>query len=828
MNMHKGNGHEGFAAGADQDFTHLSELIGARVYDQTTETYECASGKALILEVMPLIGMDADGAKTLVNFVNDIDLGDGTIQVLNWASHRIAEPLHRWAQARGTDETGITASRIGMFSEAAKGNNPRDTRWRPRQIRVFFIIWLPSERHAGPVDMRLVTIKQRLRETFIMLGTQSRVVGPEALLSLYLELLAPDLSEIDHPRPRWSHLQSLAEQCVAPGHTLSAGYKELRFSQPAEARSDILARHYTLQQLPERWLPGSAATMIGDIFRAHRLCPWPLLQCLSFKMADFNRDAVSLSSAKKDKAANSIFRYVMPQLVREAADLRQLNDALSDGESAVKMLFHCVLYAPEGELVEAEASLKGLFSSADFRMAAEHGLHLAGLNAALPLGATDQTMRAMQQLRRLKTVMLRNAATLMPLFGEWRGNNMRQPGIMLTTGRRGQLAGWTPWQSDGNFNVSIVGMSGQGKSVAMQEMMNGILATGGSVVVIDDGYSFQNAATLMGGAHVDFGDEDLRINPFAAVQQDLVKGDLAEEVTSMLVAFCSALAHPGSETGDIERSILIDVVQSVWSTKGNDGSIDDVVETLQADGRPGSDDLVTLLKPFTSDGAFGARFAGGCSARFDSRLVVFEMSALRQRHEIRAAAMVLLIFLATQRMFTSPRDHRVAIMVDEAWALLEGTSAKFIEGVARRARKYNGALICATQGVDEFFRNPSAEAAWSTSDWTIFFKQKESSIATLKREQRIDLERDPVLEKALRSLNSIRDAWSELVIHGPGGWDIHRLLLDDVSLTAFSSSGDDVAAIEALIAGGKTRAEAIAHHAGTIRSGSATTGGQGT
>ena len=161
------------------------------------------------------------------------------------------------------------------------------------------------------------------------------------------------------------------------------GYKELRFSQPAEARSDILARHYASAAL-ERWLPGSAATTT-TISRAHRLCPLPLLQCLSFKMADFNRDAVSLSSAKKDKAANSIFRYVMPQLVREAADLRQPNDALSDGESAVKMLFHCVLYAPEGELVEVEASLKGLFSSADFGMAAEHGLHLAGLNAALPL-----------------------------------------------------------------------------------------------------------------------------------------------------------------------------------------------------------------------------------------------------------------------------------------------------------------------------------------------------------------------------------------------------------------------------------------------------------
>ena len=79
-------------------------------------------------------------------------------------------------------------------------------------------------------------------------------------------------------------------------------------------------------------------------------------------------------------------------------------------------------------------------------------------------------MRAMQQLRRLKTVMLR-AATLMPLFGEWRGNNMRQPGIMLTTEGGASLPAGPP-ATRRNFNVSIVGMSGQGKSVAMQEMMN--------------------------------------------------------------------------------------------------------------------------------------------------------------------------------------------------------------------------------------------------------------------------------------------------------------------------------------------------------------------
>ena len=37
-------------------------------------------------------------------------------------------------------------------------------------------------------------------------------------------------------------------------------------------------------------------------------------------------------------------------------------------------------------------------------------------------------------------------------------------------------------------------------------------------------------------------------------------------------------------------------------------------------------------------------------------------------------------------------------MIDEAWALLSGSTADFIEGVAQR-RKYNGALITAAQAL---------------------------------------------------------------------------------------------------------------------------------
>lgn len=316
----------------------------------------------------------------------------------------------------------------------------------------------------------------------------------------------------------------------------------------------------------------------------------------------------------------------------------------------------------------------------------------------------------------------------------------------------------------------------------------------------------------------------------------------------MLVGFLGALAHPGTPGDDLEDSLLAAVVQSVWEAHGNSAEIDHVIETLilftaaqegesvagmkilnavaARDLMSRAGNLATLLQRFSSTGAAGAHFSGGCSVSLDDRFVVFEMEALRQRRHIRAAAMTLIVFLAQQKTYLTPRDHRVAIMIDEAWALLEGTSGKFIEGVARRARKYNGALITATQSVADYFQNPAAIAAWEQSDWTIMFAQSDSSIQALRQEKRINL--TPTLEKALRDLQSRRGLWSEMVVHNrDGGWNIVRLLLDDLSLAAFSSTGEDVAAIEAMVAGGMSRDEAIIHHAAGIRQTSNTGGNTG-
>ena len=61
----------------------------------------------------------------------------------------------------------------------------------------------------------------------------------------------------------------------------------------------------------------------------------------------------------------------------------------------------------------------------------------------------------------------------MPIHGEWSGTST--PG-MLFHGRRGQVMNWNPFDNNsGNFNCAVLGKSGGGKSIFMQDILfNGL------------------------------------------------------------------------------------------------------------------------------------------------------------------------------------------------------------------------------------------------------------------------------------------------------------------------------------------------------------------
>ena len=94
----------------------------------------------------------------------------------------------------------------------------------------------------------------------------------------------------------------------------------------------------------------------------------------------------------------------------------------------------------------------------------------------------------------------------------------------------------------------------------------------------------------------------------------------------------------------------------------------------------------------------------------------------------------------------------------------------------------------------------------------IFLAQKDESVELLKQEKRIHC--DPGMERALKSLTTADGRFAEIVLHGPDGWRVARLVLDAWSVALFSSRGPAFAAVEQLKAEGLTTAQAIDRIAG--------------
>jgi conjugal transfer ATP-binding protein TraC len=169
--------------------------------------------------------------------------------------------------------------------------------------------------------------------------------------------------------------------------------------------------------------------------------------------------------------------------------------------------------------------------------------------------------------------------------------------------------------------------------------------------------------------------------------------------------------------------------------------------------------------------------------------------------------LLIVMYRITREMYFS-RDRKKIVIIDEAWDLLSGgATAEFIEAGYRRARKYKGAFMSATQGVDDYYRNPAAKAALDNSDWMFLLRQKPESIEMMDKLGQLTM--DDAMKRLLQSLRTEHGAYSEIFIHSPVGSGIGRLIVDPYSLLLFSSRAEDFTAVNEKRAAGLSVSEAI-------------------
>ena len=817
----------------------LHGLLPWRAFDETSELYFNASSVGFAIEIPPFAGIDAETLGALSGTLADAAPERCVVQAIHWASPRFGAALDAWGAPRrkaGEVQSAMCARRERLFSHAG---------WRPlhsggppftlSDYRVFVCAALSGPPGPAP-ETALSGFRRALEGTLASAGASARRLAPDDLLSLAAELTAPAVNEsrdsglgrygLGRPRRRWSPRDPLHLQCAAPGRAITVAPTGLVFHDPDG--TDVAVRVLTASAFPEVWPGWRGNALIGDFHREFLQPGCPVLTCLTVVTGDeaaVDR-AVFKAARATQQAGTGIARY-LPGLPEKARDWQFVTERLKDGERLVRACYTAAVYAPLDAIDEAEQAVRAIYHGQGWRMAAERYVQLPSWLAGLPMVPAGGLADDLERMGRMRTLLTSAAVNLAPVHGEWRGQGFAAgngaspdtPPALLLIGRRGQPAGWSPFANTaGNYNVAVTGKSGSGKSVLMQELVAGIVGADGEAVVIDDGRSFQHTAEALGGTFIAFGKDAACLNPFAMIDSAAAQadGDYREECFAMLAGVLSRMCRRRGAIDDIEAALIHEAVAAAWDESGNAADLAAVRKHLEARGDRRASDMATALGPWCPGGSMGRLFEGTAVPDLGRSVTVFELAELKGRGDLQAVVLMLVVFLATQRMYHGERTRAKAIVIDEAWDLLSGDDSRaFLEGAARRARKYRGSLVTGTQSVNDYYANPAARAAWENSDWVIFLAQKDESVELLKSEKRIHC--DPGMEQALKSLTTADGRFAELVLHGPDGWRVARLVLDPWSVALFSSRGEAFAEVERLKAGGLSTVEAIDRIAGVER-----------
>jgi len=772
----------------------LQNCLPYRAFDPGAQLFINRSSVGFVIETLPLVGCGDDIPRQLTGiFQHTLPMGSN-LQCLLIASQRVGPWLKQWEDARqGRSDVleELAKERARHFKSLAYGKG----------VRTFRLLLSYSEPTTSVSFGDILSLREQITTTLKGWGLPVRVWHAGDLLSGLDELLNPS-NTLDNLAIPWNKYDILANQFMSP----STRFK-IEPSQIIIGENEKILRLYTTRLLPPVWHLGAMGILIGDPFDEFLRLKGSFF--LSYGIHICNEKTLKTRMLAKcgnveKQAASPIAKYV-PSLRKEAEEWTFVREKFEEGQRLVRTRFQVGLLSDADQIEREQQTLLNLYRSQRWELALDRYLQLPSFLSCLPMtwgeGAGDDS----KLFQKTKTTLSHEPANLMPIQGEWQGT--QSPSVMLV-GRRGQLFTWSPFDNnEGNYNVCVVGRSGSGKSVFMQELLTSMLGMGGKVFVLDVGRSFEKTVKLLNGTYLEFSTHaSICINPFTSIPSH--DPEEASDALAMLKPILSLMAAPKENTRDIEDTYLEQAIQDAWSHKQNAATITDVATFLLAHPDKIAVSLGERLYPYTEKGNYGRFFNGPATIDLSDKLVVVELEELKERKDLQAVIIQMVILQITNSVYSGDRKTPSCLILDEAWDMLRGAqSGIFIETAARRLRKYFGGLIVGTQSVNDFYATPGAQAAFDNADWMCLLSQKDESIKLLKNSDRLAM--DPAMERTLRSLRTEQGQYAEIMIKGPKGFAVGRLLLDSFSKVLYSTKAEEFSAVQTLVDQGSSLKDAI-------------------
>lgn len=808
----------------------ILELFPYRSFYSKYNIFESNNTHGFILRVSHFTGINEQTKNSLKNLINDFP-DDLTVQIINYASPRIGNILDYWFESGNNKAIykKITEKRLKFFQNGSlQSILGTKQNLLIRNYELYFCFSIPTAiTESGREEnlLRLKALQEKTIEGFRSIDSEAVILDDKDLVEMLKEILNPSTSIY---KEYITHKETSITNYFRSDLNIEMCHDRVKFKRFSSNELNHQYITFEITDFPEVWDLENSIDYIGQFFNATSIsCPFYISYGFTLKDSKESERTANKYRMIKLKQGDSKLLMFFPRMLDEINDWRYVGERVNQGERLGKIVMYVTLLAPSRELADKSISMiTDHFARLKFKIEQVKYDTVNSFLHTLPFGIAEN-WQILNQLKIPATTLSGAVMNLMPVFADMQ--NYSNP-LMLFVGRRGQVFFFDNFKTadniNGNFNMIIVGNSGRGKSVWMQEYTTAILRNNGQVIIIDDGRSFKNTAELFDGDFVNFGGGDFCINPFSLYREksgteenDEYKEYFTEPFIDLIVSIlCIVINIDKNNNFDIQvgkyRAVLENAVESVMNTKGSNGGFNDIRNELLFNNKVRTpqttqicDDIEYILRKYSQDGRYEKYFNGPSTLNITNDFTVFELSDLQHNLILQNAVLMTVVFLVYAKM--QGRDRRTALMIDEFWRLGSHPALKEpIEGFARRGRKYNLSLILASQCMSDFSHtnSPAGAAALAQSDWRIMLSVDGKDEGMLKAE----LKMSPAEIEIANNLSGLKGAYSEFMIrHKNNSWQIGRLLLDPFSAKLYSTKAEDVAAVKKMKSEGLKTEEAI-------------------
>jgi type IV secretory pathway VirB4 component len=239
-------------------------------------------------------------------------------------------------------------------------------------------------------------------------------------------------------------------------------------------------------------------------------------------------------------------------------------------------------------------------------------------------------------------------------------------------------------------------------------------------------------ADAVGGTYLNISlNSDYRINPFD-LPQSLEDEDTADTLRNAVINLLGLLSLVLGKLDPTEEALLDRAIWQTYAKKDITEQTDfrtaempimsDLIDILSS--MVGAEGLVQRLTKFT-EGTFAGLLNQPTNVVLNNQLLVFSIRDLEE--QLRPIAMYI-IMGHIRNIVRSELKKRILVL-DEAWIMMQHEdSARFVFGIAKRARKYYLGLTTITQDVADFMSSPYGKPIVTNSSIQLLLKQSPAAV----------------------------------------------------------------------------------------------------